>query len=124
MKIEDLERYLDRGDTLGFTKQATSTNSLGWILLQKIKPNERLKDLFSDSPSIVREYSMAMEKPYLIQILEMTKEAYDKDQYESNSDYICNEVYRFNSLNDVEMFLGKFDCKLADIKWPIEIGSP
>jgi hypothetical protein len=38
MKREDIERYLERGDTLGFRKQTGSDDVLGWILLGKAKP--------------------------------------------------------------------------------------
>ena len=50
MRREDLERYLERGNCLGFRKQTGADDALGWILLDKQKPNERLRENYDSAP--------------------------------------------------------------------------
>ena len=63
MKREDLERYLERGDLLGFVKQTVSDAYLGWILLNKLKPHDRYLSLLapSDEPEFVAKQELIRE---------------------------------------------------------------
>ena len=47
IKRENLERFLERGETLGFIKETNNQAFLGWILLSKQKLPERHLELIT-----------------------------------------------------------------------------
>jgi hypothetical protein len=126
MNREDLERYLERGDTLGFKKKTANDDVLGWILLSKAKPHDRYLALLEEGeePEFVAEQERYRRTPYLVLVQELKREAYESERYETNEDYLVNEAYFFSNLDEVEEFLLSYGRKLEDIKWPIEIGMP
>lgn len=131
MKREDLELYLDRGDWLGFTKQTGDDNYLGWIMLSKRKPNEQLLEILLEEERHELDDQQQAEKqqiiqlmPYQVLIIEMSREAYESDRYNTERDYRVNEAHCFPNLEEVERFIHKLGKTLSDIKWPIEIGAP
>jgi hypothetical protein len=126
MNREDLERYLDRGDTLGFRKQTASDEALGWILLGKAKPHDRYLALLEEGeePEFVVQQERYRRTPYHVSVLELKREAYESERYEANEDYLMNKTFFFSSLDEVEEFVRSYGHTLENIKWPIEIGSP
>jgi hypothetical protein len=126
MKRDDLERYLDRGDTLGFVKETGSNEFLGWILLNKLKPNNRYLELLEDGeePEFVAEQERYRCTPYHVSVQELKREAYESERYEAGEDYLINETYFFSNLDEVEEFVRSYGHTLENIKWPVEIGMP
>jgi hypothetical protein len=126
MKREDLERYLERGDTLGFRKQTASDDVLGWILLGRAKPRDRYLALLEEGEEreSVAEQERYRRTPYHVSVMELKREAYESESYETNEDYLINETYFFSNLDDVEKFVQSYGHTLENIKWPIEIGMP
>lgn len=126
MKREDLERYLERGDVLGFRKQTASEDVLGWILLGKAKPNDRYLALLEEGeePEFIAEQERYQRTPYHVSVLELKREAYESERYETDEDYLMNECYYFSSLDEVEEFVRRYGYTLANIMWRIEIGLP
>jgi bifunctional DNA-binding transcriptional regulator/antitoxin component of YhaV-PrlF toxin-antitoxin module len=126
MKRKDLEYFLERGDELGFIKKTDDDSYLGWILLRKRKPNERYESLLElgEDPDFIAKQDLIRSKPYRITLLELRREVHESDKYEINEDYRLREKYDFSSLDEVEIFLEKFNYNLEDIKWRIEIDAP
>jgi hypothetical protein len=126
VKREDLERYLDRGDPLGFRKQTASDDVLGWILLGKAKPHDRYLALLEEGeePEFVAEQERYRRTPYHVSVVELKREAYESERYETNEDYLLNEAYFFSTLDEVEEFVRSYGHTLENIKWPIEIDMP
>jgi hypothetical protein len=126
MKREDLERYLERGDTLGFRKQTASDDVLGWILLGKAKPHDRYLALIEEreEPELVAQQERYRRTPYHVSVQELKREAYESERYETNEDYLLNETYFFSNLDEVEEFVRSYGHTLENIKWPIEIDMP
>lgn len=125
MKRYDLERYLDRGDELGFIKPMSNDDRLGWVLLCKQKPNDRYLSLLKPGEEV--KYTGAQEairqKPYLLNIIELDRKFYDLEDFDED-DYSVNELYRFSNLDDVKNFLSNRDLDLSEIKWRIDIKAP
>src|ERR1051325_9551112 len=107
MKREDLERYLERGDHLGFKKETGTDEYLGWILLSKQKPDERYLSLVEagEEPEFVAKQEKIRQKPYQVLVQELKRDVYESDRYETNEDYRMNECHRFPTLNEVEEFV-------------------
>ncbi len=126
MKRADIERYLDRGDTLGFVKETGNKELLGWIVIYKLKPNERILGLLEEGemPEIVTEQESWRAKPYFVKVIEMSREIYESEAYETYEDLKVNDIYHFLCLDDVDAFLQTLGNRLENIKWPIEIGMP
>jgi hypothetical protein len=109
MKREDLERYLERGNTLGFTKHTDSTRFLGWILLSK---------------KVWRVEADDQRGPFLVRVVELDREVHEGDDYEKNEDYRVNERIWFKDLDAVERFLNPLGLSLEEIKWASDIDAP
>lgn len=126
MKRENLERYLERGDGFGFIKETDDANYLGWILLRKRQPNNRYLSLLApgEDPHFVEEQEQIRQKPYQLNVIELSVEAYESDKYETDDDYRVNDLYRFASLDEVEIFLQRFGHTLVDIKWETNLNAP
>jgi hypothetical protein len=126
MKREDLERYLERGDTLGFRKETGTDEYLGWILLSKQKPDDRYLSLLvpGEESEFVAKQELIREKPYQVLVQELKREVYESDRYETNEDYRINEPRYFTDLDEVEGFVNSYGQTLERIKWPIEIDPP
>jgi hypothetical protein len=126
MTRQDLERFLDRGDELGFVKQTDNPEFLGWILLRKRKPNQRLLSLVDpdEEPELVAKEKMLSIRPYQVQVMELASDVFKSDRYETEEDYRMNDVLYFSSLDDVQEFIGSFGHSLESIKWPVEINAP
>ena len=126
MELRDLERYLERGDVLGFVNETSDDRSLGWILLNKLKPHDRFLSVLEpgERPEFQAEQESIRMKPYHVVVIELKRDAYEDERYETNDDYILNEQYDFQSLDDVEVFVQGFGKTLRSIKWASEIGSP
>jgi len=126
MRRDDLERYLDRGHTLGFVKETESNESLGWILLNKLTPNDRYLRLLEEGeePEFVAQQERYRRAPYHVSVQELKREAYESERYETCEDYLINETYFFSNLDEVVEFVWSYGHTLENIKWPIEIGMP
>ena len=126
IKRENLERFLERGETLGFIKETNNQAFLGWILLSKQKLPERHLELITanEETQVVKKQDKISVKPYQIRVLELSREAYEKEDYASDEVYHLNENYRFSNLDEVEEFIKIFGYSLEEIKWPIDIGAP
>ncbi|HEX8733859.1 MAG TPA: hypothetical protein VF721_00960 [Pyrinomonadaceae bacterium] len=126
MRREDLERYLERGDCFGFVKQTNSNDYSGWILLNKLKPNDRYLSLLSpgEEPEFVIEQEFIRQNPYHISIVELKREIHESERYETNEDFRLREYYDFSNLDEIEIFLKNLGFILEDIKWSSEINAP
>ncbi len=126
MKREDLERYLERGDHLGFVKQTDSNEYLGWILLNKRKPDNRYLSLLAadEEPEFVAEQEFIRQNPFHVLVAEIKREVYENLRYEKRGDRRLDEHYYFPNLDEVEGFVRKFGYTLENIKWVSEIGAP
>jgi hypothetical protein len=126
MKRDDLERYLERGDTLGFKKKTASDDVLGWILLSKAKPHGRYLAFLEEGEELdfVALQERYRRMPYHVLVQELKREAYESERYETDEDYLMNESYFFSNLDDVDEFVWSYGHKLENIEWPIEIGMP
>jgi hypothetical protein len=126
MRREDLERYLEKGDTLGFEKETGTDEYLGWILLTKQKPHDRYLSLLApgEEPEFVAKQEMIRQKPYQVLIQELKKEVHESDRYETNEDFRINECYYFANVDEVEEFVRGYGHTLQNIKWPVEIDAP
>lgn len=126
MKRDDLERYLERGNQLGFIKQTDDDNFLGWILLDKQKPNERYEKLLSagEETKFVAQQEMVRRKPYRLAVLELRRDVHESSKYETNEDYKINQRHNFATLDEVEQFLQQYSHTLESIKWRAELNAP
>jgi len=126
MKREDLEHYLENGSQLGFVKQTSSDDFLGWILLDKRRGNPRYEALLvpGEDTKFLLEQDDIRKKPYRVAVLELKRDVHQSDDYETNEDYRTNEQHYFASLDEVEMFVDRFGHSLGNIKWRIELDAP
>ena len=126
MKREDLERYLERGDTLGFKKDTGTDEYLGWILLGKQKPDDRYLALLApgEEPEFVSKQGMIRQKPYQVLVQELKREVHESDRYETNEDFRVNDCYYFADLDEVDQFAQNHGHSLENIKWRVEIDAP
>jgi len=126
MKREDLERYLERGDSLGFKIDTGTDEYLGLILLRKAKLHDRYLSLLSpdEEPEFVSEQESIRQNPYRVLIQELKREVHESDRNESAEDYRLNELHCFTNLDEVEEFVESYGQTLDNIKWRIEIDAP
>lgn len=125
MRRDDLERYLERGDSLGFQKETGDEGYIGWIMLSKRRPNERLLSLLrpGERPEFVAEQDEIRRRPYQVWVAEFRRDVYESGECENMADYRLNKCFYFHSLDHVEEFVGRFGHALEDIKWAREIDS-
>ena len=126
MKPEDLERYLERGDTLGFRKETGTDEYSGWILLSKERPDDRYLSFLApgEEPEYMAKQEMIRQKPYQVLVQELRKTVDESERYETNEDYRMNECHRFANLDEVEEFVQGYGELLENIKWRVEIDAP
>lgn len=126
MKRIDLERYLERGDLFGFVNQTDSDDYLGWVLLDKLKPDDRYLSLLAsgEEPEFVEKQEFIRQNPFHIRIIEFRRETYEREEYGTNEDYRLMEHHHFSDLDDVKIFVQKFGHTLENIKWNSEINAP
>ncbi|HEX8723541.1 MAG TPA: hypothetical protein VF736_23195 [Pyrinomonadaceae bacterium] len=123
MRREDLERYLERGDSLGFQKETGDADYLGWILLNKRRYDERLLSLFPERPDFKAEQEYARVCPYQVWVAEFRRDVYEGGECESADDYRLSKNFYFPTLDHVEDFVRAFGHALEEIKWAREIES-
>jgi len=111
---------------LGFVKGTQNPQLLGWILVRKRLPDERYVALLApgEETEYVSEQDLLRKRPYQVRIVELDRDVFDSDRYETEGDFHLNECRYFSSLDDVEEFVFQFGYLLKDIKWPIEIDAP
>lgn len=126
MTRQDLARFLDQGHELGFVKQTDSPDFLGWILLRKRIPNQRLLSLVDpvEEPDVLAKEQMLVGRPYQVHVIELASDVFESGRYETEGDFRMNEVRYFSSLDEVEEFVGSFGYSLESIKWRPEINAP
>jgi hypothetical protein len=126
MKRQDLERFLEKDNELGFVNETEDPRFLGWILLQKRKPHERYLSLLAEGeePEFVAEQETLRRFPYQVHVIELDRQVFESGRYETEEDYRINEIHRFSSLDEVEGFVQKLGHSLEDIKWRIDIDAP
>lgn len=126
MNKETLEMHLENGHTLGFNKKTDSPDTLGWILLWKLKPDKRYLALLKENedPYFTKKQKTISEKPYQISVLELSREIYESGKYETDDDYTKKQIFRFANLEEMELFLKSFELSLENIKWRSEINAP
>ena len=125
MRREDLERYPERGDRLGFQKETDDDGYVGWIMLNKRPVNERHLSLLSPrtKPGAFAETVYACVCPHQVWIAELRRDVYESGECESMDDYRLNKAFFFPTLDDVEKFVRAFGHTLEEIKWAREIES-
>lgn len=126
MTRRDLEYFLNKGHTLGFVKSTDDAQFLGWILLHKLEPDERYLSLLQpgEEPEFVAQQELYRRRPYLVQVLELNRDVFDSDRYETEEDYRLHERHFFSSLDEVDEFVTLFGHTLENIKWRTEINAP
>jgi hypothetical protein len=123
MRREDLERYLERGDLLGFQTGTGDDAYIGWLMLSKRRASERLLELFGDRPEVVADEQYKRVCPYQVWVAEFRRDVYERGECYSADDYRLNKSFFFPTLEHVEEFVGAYGCTLEDIKWAREIES-
>ena len=123
MRREDLERYLERGDQLGFQKETGDADYLGWMMLSKRRYNERLLSLFPERPDFKAEQEYARVCPYQLWVAEFRRDVYEGGECESTDDYRLSKNFYFPTLDHVEEFVRAFGRTLEEIRWASEIES-
>ena len=123
MRREDLERYLERGDALGFQKETGDDAYIGWIMLSKRHASDRLIELFGYKPEVVVEEEYKRVCPYQVWVAEFRRDVYEGGECESADDYRLSKNYFFPSLDHVAEYVGALGHALEDIKWAREIDS-
>ena len=125
MRREDLERYLGRGDQLGFQKETGDGEYIGWLMLSKRHVNERYLSLLAagEKPEVVAEAEYARVCPYQVWVAEFRRDVYERGECESADDYRLNKCFFFPSLEHVEEFVRAFGYTLEEIRWAREIDS-
>jgi hypothetical protein len=125
MRREDLERYLERGDRLGFQKETGDDDYIGWIMLGKNKPHERYLSLLKpgEETGFVAEQEYMRVCPYQVWVAEFRRDVYESGECESAEDYRLNKCFYFPSLDHVEEFVRRFGHTLEEIRWAREIDS-
>jgi len=125
MRREDLERYLERGDRLGFQKETGDDAYIGWIMLSKDKPHERYLSVLKpgEEPGFVVEQEYIRVCPYQVWVAEFRRDVYESGECESMDDYRLSKSYFFPTLDHVEEYVRALGHRLEDIKWAREIDS-
>ena len=123
MRREDLERYLERGDQLGFQKETGDADYLGWMMLSKRHYDERLLSLFPERPDFKAEQEYARVCPYQLWVAEFRRDVYEGGECESMDDYRLSKNFYFPTLDHVEEFVRAYGHTLEEIKWASEIDS-
>jgi len=123
MRREELERYLERGDRLGFQTRPGDESYVGWMMLSKRQYDERLVSLFSERPEMVAEEEYKRVCPYQVWVAELRRDVYESGECESMDDYRLNKAFYFPTLEHVEQFVRAFGHTLEEIKWAREIES-
>jgi hypothetical protein len=125
MRREDLERYLERGDILGFQTETHDDAYIGWILLSKRHPNDRFLALLKpgERPDFVAEQEYARVCPYQVWVAEFRRDVYESGECESMEDYRLSKNFYFPSLDHVEEYVRALGHTLEEIRWAREIQS-
>lgn len=126
MERNQLEDFLNKGYELGFTKQTDNPQYLGWILIQKRVPDDRYLSLLNpgEEPEYVRKQELFRNHPYQVRVVELNRDDFDNDRYETEKDFNLNRVHYFSNLDEVEEFVQQFGHTLTEIKWRVEISAP
>ena len=126
MERSHLEGFLDKGHELGFVKETDNVRFLGWVLIQKRKPEERSLSVLSpiEDPEYFSEQELLRSCPYQVRVVELDRDVFDSDRYETQEDFRLNEVRYFSSLDEVAEFVLRFRLDLENIKWRVEINAP
>ena len=123
MERNQLEFYLNRGNSFGFELTSEDNNYISWVSLDKNKVDQRKLEVFTEEEmsALYEEQRLNEKQPYVLRIAELKKEVYDSDRYTQNDDYKRNDIYRFSSLEEVSYFLSSYNLDLKDIRWYSEI---
>lgn len=111
---------------MGFVKETNSKDYIGWISLKKRKNNPRINQIFSneDRPDLIIEQSQISERPYVLQVFELKRLAYEDDnKLPDDADYRISDVFYFETLDDVAIFLKKYNKQIEEVRWMSEIPS-
>ncbi|WP_437287729.1 hypothetical protein [Sorangium sp. So ce406] len=126
MDRQEIDAMLDQGQRVGFVKQTSDPEYLGWIVLSKLNPNRRLLEVLGhDSDSVyVAEERRREREPYLLMVIELKREVHDAGGYETEEDYRRKDRYWFATLEDVERKLGEWGMSLSDGREARELDVP
>ena len=123
MRREDLERYLERGERLGFQTGPDDDAYVGWILVSKRQYDERLLSLFPDRHDFKAEQEYARVCPYQVWVAELRRDVYERGECEGAEVYRLSRSFYFPTLEHVEEFVRAYGHTLEGIKWAREIES-
>src|SRR5688572_12402442 len=126
MMFDEIEDLLDSGFRVGFEKPTDDPEYVGWILVSKVKPNERLLQVMSeeDSPELIREERRRQSEPYFLMKIELKRSVHEAGAYETESDYRQNEKYWFSDLKHVAEQLREWGYSLEEAKEARELDAP
>ena len=85
---EALERFLEDGHLLGFKNEVQNPKYLGWIILQKQKPDERYLSLLDEDEEMWfrKKQEVIVEKPYVVQVIELEHSKYESEDFQEEYD--------------------------------------
>jgi hypothetical protein len=127
MDLKDVEEALARGVRLGFRKETDDPEYLGWVLVSKLKANDRILELFPEEegrPKVVSEEQRRRARPYLVRRIELKRSVHESGEYESEADYRLHEKYWHGSLLAVQQQLTSWGLWLEEAKDSRELDAP
>jgi len=126
MELDEVERLLEQGGRVGFIKPTNDPNYLGWILLWKVKANQRLLEILdeADDPIRVKEERRRQREPYLLLRIELKRSVHEAGDYETEKDYRQKDKFWFSSLDDVEKHLVAWGYSLKHARPARELDAP
>lgn len=126
MTLDEVDRLLERGNRMGFIKPTDDLDFLGWIIVSKIKPNERLLEILeeAEAPELVREERRRRDRPFLVLTIELDRKVHEAGGYESEGDYRMKERLWFPDLLAVQTQLLAWGYSLNQARDARELDAP
>ena len=122
MEKERLEFHLNKGTEFGYNIK-NDADSIAWVLLSKRFPINQFfeRNTRDDNEALFDEQIKIKQHPYNVWVAEITRDAYEREKFPQNDDYLISESYYFSTLDEAEVFLFSLGLRLPDIKWSSEV---
>lgn len=126
MDFYELEQLLERGERVGFVKPTDDLDYLGWILIAKIKANQRFLGLVTenDAPERFREERRRSREPYLLLQLELKRSVHEEGGYETEADYRQKDRLWFATLDDLAQNLQESGFDIRNARLARDLDAP
>lgn len=123
-----LEKRLDYGEQWGFIMDTHNPNLLGWILINKYKPEPITPVDPQEDPEGYQRWltnSKALRAtPYHIHVAEIDREAHESGSYLDNEDYHRRENYYVATLDEVEEIISRLGFSFDTIQHRSQLDAP